>query len=172
MSEENVNQEEVQQESVVEEVKVAMKPKLFMNVNEIIDVNVYVVYDDKGDIVSILSDTSKGALNVLDELFEHETLTFNFSKPGYNEINNYRKLAQEFNPMTKTVIVNELSMRDLFIVNHLKDWNLTDDNNEKIQLNFNVEEILSDESIEQVYKIHPTIMDIALTEYQKKMVIH
>ena len=56
-----------------------------------------------------------------------------------------------------------------FLVFHLVDWNLTDENGKKVELKFDPNKALSDESLKLIYTLPNTLLDVVLTTYEKKM---
>ena len=55
---------------------------------------------------------------------------------------------------------------------HLKDWSLIDaKTKKKIELKLDENGSLSDKSMEKVYKVHPTIIDVVLTVFEKDVLL-
>ena len=72
----------------------------------------------------------------------------------------------EFLRQTVKELVNAL---EFFLVFHLVDWNLTDENGKKVELKFDPNKALSDESLKLIYTLPNTLLDVVLTTYEKKM---
>lgn len=167
--------EEIKKEDV-SQIKVDMvhekkkiNPFLFVG-DALVDIKTYVVYDDDGQIVSVLNEDVATLKDVLVS-FNFKEYVFKFSQVNYDKLNKYRQRSLEYDKMTKNNIVNHLKIRDYFIIYHLRDWNIDDENGKKVELKFDTNGSLSDESVEKVYSLHPSIIDVVLTSFERKMVL-
>jgi len=153
------------------EVKKAMKPKFFVTNEEKINVEIDVLFDkDDGNILSIYAESEVQEAR-LSELLGFQKLRFVFTKPSYDKINRYRTRCSEYNTETKTMMVNQLRMRDFFIIYHLKEWNVEDNEGNKIELKFDPNGALSDASLSNVYNLHPSILDVVLNKYESLLLL-
>lgn len=163
---ENVN--EVKTEAVVEKKKI--NPFLFINSEKLIDVNIIVFYDDDGNIVSVLNEDLSDVKNTINVL-KYVDITFKFLPINYDKINKYRQRSTDYDRNDGTPKINNYKLRDFLLVYHLKDWDIKDEAGNIIKLSFDVNGALSDESVEKVYKLHPSIIDVVMTTYERKMLI-
>ena len=148
------------------------KAKVFINPSDLVEVKVDVFFDpSSGEFLSAMVPeliTNKETLKAVIGVDEY---VFKFSKPMYDKLNKYRAACMELEPSTKTRMVNSLKLRDYLILFHLKEWNLKNDQGEAIPLSFTKSGGLTDESLNVVYSLHPSIMDIVMTSFESKMVL-
>jgi hypothetical protein len=97
----------------------------------------------------------------------HTEIWLDFTIPTYEEMTNYRTRAGVWNRETQQVIIDKLQLRNFFLVWHLKDWNLTDKEGNKMVLESDKDGSLTDASMKKVFSAHPTILDIALSVLEK-----
>ena len=62
-----------------------------------------------------------------------------------------------------------MRLREFFLVFHLVDWNLTDEDGKKIELKFDPNKSLSDESLDLIYTLPSMLLDVVLATYERKM---
>ena len=103
------------------------------------------------------------------ELFTRVNYKFWFSRCPYDKYNRYRTRSMIYNSEDQNNTINELRLREFFLVFHLVDWNLTDDEGKKIELKFDPNKALSDESLKLIYTLPNTLLDVVLSTYEKKM---
>lgn len=131
------------------------------------------VLSDKADgrVVSV----SKAGLGIdFDADFPfltHTELTFEFSVPNYEDMSTYRQRSSMFRREAQQVIVDKLQLRNFLLVWHLKDWNLTDDEGKKVELTFDPNGSLSEDSLAMVYAVSPTLLDVVMTFYEKDILL-
>lgn len=175
--ENEVKKEEVQVvdaevKSEKKEQKKSVRPKFFISNEERISVSIDVLFDkDDGSILSIFAVEDEVDSKKLTELLGLKRLKFVFTRPNYDKINRYRTRCSEYNNETKSMMVNHLRMRDFFIIYHLKDWNIEDENGNVIKLEFDPNGALSDDSLNSVYNLHPSILDAVLNNYEKLLLL-
>ena len=97
----------------------------------------------------------------------HDTVTFEFSLPNYEDMSTYRQRSATFRKEAQQVIVDKLHLRNHLLVWHLKDWSITDDKGKKVKLEHEDTGALTDESVAKVYAINPTMLDVVLTLFEK-----
>ena len=124
-----------------------------------------------GRIVSV-SKTGLG-INFKDNfpLLTHTKLDFEFSLPNYEDMTTYRQRSSTYRREAQQVIVDKLSLRNFFLVWHLKDWNITDENGNKIVLNFDPNGSLAEDSLALVYALSPTLLDVVMTGFEKDILL-
>lgn len=126
---------------------------------------------DDGRIVSI----SKTGLGInFDQDFPflvHTELVFEFSIPNYEDMSTYRQRSGVYRREAQQVIVDKSQLRNFLLVWHLKAWNLTDDDGNKIDLNFDANGSMSEESIAIVYSLSPTLLDVIMTVFEKDILL-
>ena len=163
--------DEIKKEDVtVVPEKKKINPFLFVKLDELVNVKIIVVYDEKGSVMSVLNDDFFHLKDTLDVL-KYNEYTFKFSSVNYEKINKYRQKCMEIDRIQNVQVVNNFKIRDFLIVYHLKEWDLKDENGNAIELKFDVNKALSDESIEIVYSLHPSIIDVVLTTLEKKLLL-
>ena len=162
---------EVTAEKTVEKVeKKKINPFLFLKPDELTEIKVMVVYDDTGKIESVLGDDFFYLKESLDVL-KYSEFTFKFSSVNYEKINKYRQRCIEVDRTKNTQTVNNYKMRDFLIVYHLRSWDIKDENGNDVELKFDANNALADESIDKVYSLHPSIIDIVMTGLEKKLLL-
>lgn len=168
MSEENANVEKGSEDVKIEPKRI--NPFLFIKPNEQIEIKVIVVSDETGKIESVLNEDFAYIKDTLDALYYNE-YTFKFSTINYEKMNKYRQKCMEIDRIKNTQTVNNFKMRDFFIIYHLRAWDVKDENGNVIELKFDVNNALSDESIDKVYSLHPSMIDIVMTSLEKKLLL-
>lgn len=103
------------------------------------------------------------------ELFTKVNYKFWFSRCPYDKYNRYRTRSMIYNSEDQNNTINELRLREFFLVFHLVDWNLTDEDGKKVELKFDPNKALSDKSLKLIYTLPNTLLDVVLTTYEKKM---
>ena len=146
-----------------------MKSKLFVQPSKLTDFHVYVVSSpDTGEIVSITGKPyPDDALK--QGKFIQEDLVFRFSRPSYEQVSKYRQLSLVFDKGSDSTVVNPGRMRELLLMFHLKEWNLTDEDDKPIKLSFDPDDSLSLQSLAVVKSLSFTIVDVLMTMYEKKI---
>jgi len=152
----------------VKEGKPAAKPSFFIKKTARHIVKLDVLSDrEDGRVVSV----SKAGLGIDFEadfpFLTHSELVFEFSVPNYEDMSTYRQRSSMFRREAQQVIVDKLQLRNFLLVWHLKGWNLTDDEGKKIELAFDPNGSLSEESLAMVYAMSPTLLDVVMTMYEK-----
>lgn len=126
---------------------------------------------EDGRVVSV----SKSGLGInFDQDFPfmvHTELKFEFSIPNYEDMSTYRQRSAVYRREAQQVIVDKLQLRNFLLVWHLKDWNLTDDDGKKIELTFDPNGSMSEESLAVVYAMSPTLLDVVMTVYEKDILL-
>ena len=101
----------------------------------------------------------------------HSRLKFDFSVPNYEDMSTYRQRSGVYRREAQQVIVDRIQLRNYLLTWHLKDWSMTDEDGNKIELKCDENGSLSDESLALVYAITPTLMDVILTLFEKEILL-
>jgi hypothetical protein len=145
------------------------RPSFFIQEDDRAKVEVDVMFEkDTGKIVGV---TKTGGMD-LDLLSISSTSEwFEFTIPSYDNMTTYRQRATRFDRELNRTIVDNMRLRNFLIVYHLKDWSMTDRDGNKIELTHEENDALTNESIDQVYSIFPTLLDVVLTLYERDVLI-
>jgi len=126
---------------------------------------------ESGKIVSV----SRGGLGLDFEkdfdYLRHDREWFEFTIPTYEDMSTYRQRCAVFRKEVGQMMVDRLQLRNFMLVWHLKDWSLTDREGKKIELGHDDDGSLSDVSLKKVYALHPTVLDIVLTVFEKDLLL-
>lgn len=140
-------------------------PSFFIDKNQI-QINVYVIYNTlDGNILSV-------SQNSLDNQFiqgiDQIGYKFIFTKPNYQQVSRYKQLAMYWDNIAKKTIVNPFKMRNYVILNHLKRWqNVTNELGEEIQLQIDIDNTLTQQSLDLVYSVNSAIVDCVMKQFQR-----
>lgn len=158
-------------EVIAEEVVEKKKPSYFITSESKKKVNINIICSPiSGAILSIIPETFNIDYSKFPNLDVYK-IWFEFTIPTYEQISNYRLNSGFYNPAAQRIVVDSNKMRLFFLKNHLKNWNLTDENGEEIKLNFDAIGCLNDESLDVVCNVFPTLIDIVLTYYEKNYLL-
>lgn len=144
-------------------------PKIFMSKDSKIKIELTSFYNNlTGEMVMVfpkeyVSDESFD--NIFTKL-EHE---FVFTRVSYDRLNKYRSRSMIYNSEDKTNTINDLTLREYLLVYHLVDWNLVDEKGKKIDLKFDPNGALASETLQLIYQLPPNLLDMVLTNYEKRM---
>lgn len=146
-----------------------MKPMFFIDSNEI-SIDVFVVYDSSnGTIISV---SGKEIDSALIEGIAQEKYTFFFTRPNYDDISKYRQLSMYWDNNSGKTVINPFKLRNLLILNHLKRWSgVVNENNEPIDLKLDIDDTLTTESLELVYSINSSIVDVLMTIFEQRAML-
>lgn len=145
-------------------------PSFFVEEDDRTRIEVDILHDPKtGKIVSIsklgiVADFS--GFNAL----KHSKEWVEFMPPTYDNMAAYRQKATITTAEGRRLI-DRTSLRNFLIVRHLKDWSFRGRNGEKVELSFKDNGTLDEESIERVYSVPPTIIDVVLTIFEKDILL-
>ena len=93
----------------------------------------------------------------------------NFSLPDYEKITNYRRNSTRIEE--GILVVDNFRLRNFYLIYHLKDWNVVDDEGNKIDLEFDPDGSLTSESAGKVNSIFPTLLDVILTVFEGRLLL-
>ena len=170
---EKKEQKEVKPESVAEkkEPKKKVAPRIFFKQDSRVEISINGYHNnDTGELAfAIPADDKDTNDDAFGELFTKVNYKFWFSRCPYDKYNRYRTRSMIYNSEDQNNTINELRLREFFLVFHLVDWNLTDEDGKKVELKFDPNKALSDESLKLIYTLPNTLLDVVLTTYEKKM---
>jgi hypothetical protein len=157
-------------EPVPEEEQTQALPSFFVDEEDRLKVEVDILFDkSNGNLVSV---SRKGLLDEEDfDMLGYASEWFEFKPTNYEDMTNYRQRCSVFRRDAGRALVDPIALRNYLVVWHLKDWSMKDRQGEKVELKFNKEEALDDDSIKQVYKMNPTLLDVVLTLFEKDMMM-
>ena len=160
-------------ESVAEkkESKKKAAPRIFFKQDSRVEISINGYHNnDTGELAfAIPADDKDTNDDSFGELFTKVNYKFWFSRCPYDKYNRYRTRSMIYNSEDQNNTINELRLREFFLVFHLVDWNLTDEDGKKVELKFDPNKALSDESLKLIYTLPNTLLDVVLTTYEKKM---
>jgi hypothetical protein len=145
-------------------------PTLFIEANRLIRVTLEILFDPNDGkplmIASIPHGKSESKLTFLKRSIEW----MEFSHPSYDDMTNYRRVCASYDKQLGQHIVDQMRLRLCFVRYHLVDWSLRGADGKKIEIVRN-EEGLTNESMIDVGKTTPALMDVALTEFEKETLL-
>lgn len=146
-------------------------PNFFIDEKDRHRVEVDVLFDkETGKINSV----SKATLGVdFGELkyHGHTQEWFEFSIPTYDDVAGYRQKSSVFNRLANAMVVDGTQMRNYMLVWHLKDWSLKNSDGKKVELKHDKNGSLTEKSLDMVYKVFPTLIDIVLTIFERDVIL-
>jgi hypothetical protein len=146
-------------------------PKIFFKQDSKVEISINGYHNnDTGELAfAIPADDKNADDDSFGDLFTKVNYKFWFSRCPYDKYNRYRTRSMIYNSEDQNNTINELRLREFFLVFHLVDWNLTDEDGNKVELKFDPNKALSDESLKRIYTLPNTLLDVVLTTYEKKM---
>jgi hypothetical protein len=146
-------------------------PKIFFKQDSKVEISINGYHNnDTGELAfAIPADDKNADDDSFGDLFTKVNYKFWFSRCPYDKYNRYRTRSMIYNSEDQNNTINELRLREFFLVFHLVDWNLTDEDGNKVELKFDPNKALSDESLKLIYTLPNTLLDVVLTTYEKKM---
>jgi len=152
------------------EPKPEVLPSFFVEDDDRIKVEVDILFDkETGKLISV---ARKGLLNQNDfKVLGYVTESFEFKPAGYEDMSGYRQRCSVFRRDAGRMLTDPISVRNYLVVWHLKDWSMRDRQGNKIPLGFTEKGALDDGSIQTVYKMNTTLLDVVLTLFEKDMMM-
>ena len=153
------------------EPKKKAAPRIFFKQDSRVEISINGYHNnDTGELAfAIPADDKDTNDDSFGELFTKVNYKFWFSRCPYDKYNRYRTRSMIYNSEDQNNTINELRLREFFLVFHLVDWNLTDEDGKKVELKFDPNKALSDESLKLIYTLPNTLLDVVLTTYEKKV---
>lgn len=154
-----------------EEKAKKVAPKLFFKQDSKVEVSINGYHNNEtGELAFALPADDKNAdADAFGDMFTKVNYKFWFSRCPYDKYNRYRTRSMIYNSEDQNNTINELKLREYFLVFHLVDWNIVGEDGKKIELKFDPNKALSDESLELIYTLPTTLIDSVLTSYERKM---
>lgn len=165
--------EEVKTEATPAPAEEAL-PSFFIDPVERHRINIDITFETKSGKLLTITQAIPGGLNlkgVTGVRISNEW--FEFTQPTYDDISLYRQRCSNYNDKIDRVVVDGIAMRRFFIAWHLKDWSLKDKHGKKMELKHRggADSSLDDESLQKVFTVFPAIMDVALTLFEKSLML-
>lgn len=153
------------------EPKVEPLPDYFIDVTEKHRINVHVLFTKKtGKLLKVVA--SVEGLDLAASEIGANTEWLEFTQPGYDDLAVYRQRCTVFNQSAGRMVVDATQLRHFLLIWHLKDWSIKDrTTGKKLELKHDKTGVLSDESMQSVYKTHPAILDAALLQLEKQLML-
>jgi len=123
-----------------------------------------------GRVVSVARTGIGMDYKLFDKLY-HSQEWFEFTMPDYDQMANYRQKSAVYRREAESMMVDKIQLRNYLLVWHLKDWSLRDKDGKKVELEHDEDNSLKEASIERVYAMHTTILDIVLTVFEKDLLL-
>jgi len=144
-------------------------PKLFVKPENLIEVDVDVIFDPtNGDVYSI-TQTGLFDMEKLD-LLDCVSYYFKFKPVTYDNIQVYRKQASFYDSSAGDLVINRLTLRSLFLINHLKETNMVDENGKPIEIEIDKNtDVLSLSGVSELFKTIPALLDVVMTLFERKL---
>jgi hypothetical protein len=160
-------------EKIAEPVKKAATPFLFFKKDNRIEIAIDGYHSNEtGELQFVLTpDNDEFDQKELESLFTKVTYKFWFSRVPYNKLNRYRSRSMIYNSEDQNNTINELQLREYFLVYHLVDWDLKDEEGNKVELTFDPNGALSDKTLDVIYSLPSILIDAVLTNFEKKAAI-
>lgn len=160
-------------ETEIDETPKKFVPKVFMSKDAKIECAVKAFYDlETGALEHVIpydgNETTDEEILAKYGIAVHK---FWFSRVSYNKLNSYRNQSMIYNKEDKINTINLVKLHEYFWIFHLVDWNLTDEYGNAMKLKFDPNKALSDESIERLYSIPASILDMVMLMFDKKISI-
>ena len=148
------------------------KPLFFVDKNEI-SIQLFVVYDNlSGRLLNVSTSNLAQQLSNIQGVSQ-TSYQFVFTKPNYEQISRYRQLAMYWDNRANKTIVNPFKLRNYLILNHLKSWKgVTDQYGDEIELQLDNDDTLTQKSLETVYSVNSSIIDVLMTQYESKAMLY
>ena len=142
-------------------------PNFFIDKNQI-EIEIFVVYNTlDGTILSVSQVKIDSSL--IDGI-EQISYKFIFTKPNYEQMSRYRQMSMYWDNIANKNLVNPFKLRTFLILNHLKRWeNVIDEFGNKVELKIDIDNTLTQESLDKVYTVNASIMDKVMTELENKL---
>lgn len=146
-----------------------MKPMFFVD-NKEIAIDVYVVYREEDGLIISASGYPIGE-DLIEGIIESK-YTFYFTKPNFDDMSKYRQLSMYVDKISGKTIVNPFKLRNYIILNHLRRWEgVTDADGNDLELNLDPDGTLSAATLDLIYNINPSIMDVVMSLFEQKAMI-
>jgi hypothetical protein len=147
IKEKNKEVKEEKTKNKKEEKKKIVIPKLFFKESDRIEVSIDAYHSNETGELSFVVPSDNTDFNYdksFDSLFTKVVYKFWFTRIPYDKLNRYRSRSMIYNSEDQNNTINQLRLREFFLIFHFVDWNITDEEGEKIPLKFDTNKTLSD----------------------------
>lgn len=164
--------ERIKEPEIKEEEKKHDLPLFFIDEEKYIRVEVDIIFDPVNGrpriMISAPNFANKDALKTL----KHHRIWADFTQPSYDDMVIYREACLSWNEEIKQFLADPIKMRLHYLRYHLKDWNITDNKGNKVELEIdeNTKGLIS-ETMGKIGKISPAVLDVMLTEFEKESLL-
>ena len=147
-------------------------PMFFVDKNEI-DIQLFVIYDNlSGRLLNVSTSNLAEQLQNIQGISQ-TSYKFVFTKPNYEQISRYRQLAMYWDNRANKTIVNPFKLRNYLILNHLKSWQgVTDQYGNTVTLVVDTDDTLTQQSLQLVYSVNSSIIDVLMTQYESRAMLY
>jgi len=149
--------------------KIFKFPKLFIKKDDLIQIDIDVIFDPtNGDVYSI---TQKDLINTEEiNVLECASYYFKFKPISYDNMQAYRSQSSTYDSSAKDLIINRLILRNLFLMNHLRETNLVDEDGNPIKIEIDEKtDVMSISGMTTLFQTVPALLDVAMTLFEKKL---
>jgi len=154
------------------ESAISKKPSLFLDQEKRIRVEVDIFYEEEsGRIINISRKDMYPQFKGIPGISCMEVWA-DFSAPTYEELQTYRKQSASFDRLAGAIIMDNIALRQLYLIYHLKEWNLEDADSNVIELKHDPSGALDDESLEKVYGALPALLDILVGTFERRALLN
>jgi hypothetical protein len=146
-------------------------PSFFVEPTDRVRLDFDLLYDRTTKRITSVARTGLGIDFTELQFYGHTVEWFEFSLPNYEDMSTYRQRCSSYRRDAGKVVVDAIQLRNFLIVWHLKDWSLRDKDGKKIELKFNKDGALEEDSIKKVYQVPPTFIDVVMTNFEKEIIL-
>lgn len=147
-------------------------PLFFVDDDNYIHVEVDVIFDPANGRPRIMMSAPNFASESSLRTLKKHRVWADFTQPSYDDMTTYREVCLSWDEETKQFLADPIKMRLHYIRYHLRDWNLTDNKGEKVELEIDQHtKGLTQKTMGLVGKIAPAILDVLLTEFEKEALL-
>lgn len=152
--------------------KKIVRPLFFVDSNQI-EIQIYVIYDQlTGRIINVSVDDISENLKTIQGI-DQMVYKFMFTKPNYEQVNTYKQMAMYWDNRVSKTIVNPFKLRNYLILNHLKSWKgVTNQLGQQVNLQIDSDGTLTQQSLQLVYKVNSSIIDVLMTQFESKIMLY
>jgi hypothetical protein len=154
------------------EAKKDIRPSFFIDKTSTHRVEIDILSSKEDGKIMSVSRTGLG-LNFKEDFdyLLHTEQWFDFSLPTYEDMSTYRTRCASYHREVGQMLVDKLQLRNYILVWHLKGWSLQDAEGNPVELVHDKDGSLSSDSMKWVYSLHPTIIDVILTIFEKDILL-
>jgi hypothetical protein len=146
-------------------------PKLFIKEEDFTEIDVDVLFDaESGEIYSI---TQAGMIDTEElSVLVNQKYTFKFKQITYDDMQKYRRGASFFAPQSGEMVINRMTLRQLFLMNHLVDTDIPDEDGSKFEIEIDEETgIMNGDTASKLFSTAPALLDVVLTLFERSILI-